>query len=87
MTSEVGQVQAQYIRRSRRQQAEVTQTPAGEAFAASQEQLQQIDTIINGIVNPSAGQQSVVLGEGQVHNVRSITSEQLVRSYRQQSGE
>lgn len=76
-------------RRSRRNheaEQDTLQTD-GQAYAATQTQLAEIDTIINDIVAPPTAEESVVLGDDQAHGVRTISSEELVRSFRQQSGE
>lgn len=59
----------------------------GQAYADSQTQLAEIDTIISDIVAPSTSAPSAVLGDDQTHDVRTISSEELVRNFRQQSGE
>jgi hypothetical protein len=76
-------------RRSRRNhtsQQDTLQTD-GQAYAETQTQLAEIDTIISDIVSPPGAEASVVLGDNQAHDVRAISSEELVRSFRQQSGE
>lgn len=76
-------------RRSRRNhdsEQDTLQT-GGQAYAETQTQLAEIDTIISNIVSPSTSEESIVLGDDQAHGVRSISSEELVRSFRQQSGE
>jgi hypothetical protein len=76
-------------RRSRRNhtsQQDTLQTD-GQAYAETQTQLAEIDTIISDIVSPPSTEASVVLGDNQTHDVRAISSEELVRSFRQQSGE
>ncbi len=74
-------------RRSRRNHEQDTLQSDGQAYAATQTQLAEIDTIISDIVTPPAAEESVVLGDDQAHDVRTISSEELVRSFRQQSGE
>lgn len=88
MADEAEQVQViQQVRRSRRQNGNGAGAAAGEAYVASQRQLEEIDHIISGIVNAPGGQPTVTLGDSGAQSVRTISSEQLVRSYRQQSGE
>jgi len=83
------QLTQERTRRSRRNQTSEQETlqSDGQAYAATQTQLAEIDTIISDIVMPSASEESSVLGENQAHGVRAISSEELVRSFRQQSGE
>ena len=76
-------------RRSRRNgssEQDTLQTD-GQAYAETQTQLAEIDTIISDIVSPPASEESTILGDDQAHGVRAISSEELVRSFRQQSGE
>ncbi|RPJ02910.1 MAG: hypothetical protein EHM39_00785 [Chloroflexi bacterium] len=83
------QLTQERTRRSRRNplsEQDILQSD-GQAYAATQTQLAEIDTIISDIVTPPASEESMVLGDDQAHDVRTISSEELVRSFRQQSGE
>ncbi len=83
------QLTQERTRRSRRNhtsEQDILQSD-GQAYAATQTQLAEIDTIISDIVTPPASEESMVLGDDQAHGVRAISSEELVRSFRQQSGE
>jgi hypothetical protein len=76
-------------RRSRRNHTseQATLQTDGQVYAETQTQLAEIDTIISDIVSPPNAEASVVMGDNQAHDVRAISSEELVRSFRQQSGE
>ncbi len=89
MANEREQVRTVRTRRSRRTDNADQQTvPAvSAAFEQSQTQFEEIDTIINDIVTPSNGENSVVMGEDETHGVRTISSEELVQNFRQQGGE
>jgi hypothetical protein len=83
------QTQVTRTRRSRRNngQTEDTIQTSGQ-YDAAQQQIDEIDSIINDIVTPSNGEQSVVMGDDQPHGVRgNLSSEELVQNFRQQSGE
>ncbi|MBN1563507.1 MAG: hypothetical protein JXA10_06705 [Anaerolineae bacterium] len=82
------QTQVTRTRRSRRNgEAQDTVQTSGQ-YDAAQEQIEEIDNIINDIVTPSNGEQSIVMGDDHVHDVHSnISSEELVQNFRQQSGE
>jgi hypothetical protein len=83
------QLTQERTRRSRRNQPsdqDLLQSD-GQAYASTQTQLAEIDTIISDIVTPPTSEESMVLGDDQAHGVRTISSEELVRSFRQQSGE
>ncbi len=89
MANERQQVRTERTRRSRRNRngEQETAQATGQAFEQSQAQFEEIDTIINDIVTPSDGEDSVVMGEDETHGVRTISSEELVRNFRQQGGE
>ena len=89
MANDQQQVKIERTRRSRRSpQADPVTVQAGATpYQETQDRLEEIDTIISDIVTPSAALNSVVLGDGQAHGVRELSSEELVRSFRQQSGE
>ncbi len=89
MANDQQQVKIERTRRSRRMpQAEaMTAQAVATPYQETQDRLEEIDTIISDIVTPSAALNSVVLGDGQTHGVRELSSEELVRSFRQQSGE
>lgn len=75
-------------RRSRRTNSPPQQiVQAGAHYEASQTQLAEIDDIINDVVTPATGTDSVVMGADQAHGVTEMSSEELVRSFRQQSGQ
>ncbi|MBN2306168.1 MAG: hypothetical protein JXQ72_16920 [Anaerolineae bacterium] len=83
------QQQVQQVR-TRRSQRNGTQQPVqsdGQAYADSQQRLEEIDGIITDMVTPSTPQDSVVLGGQDNQNVRPLSSEELVNSFRQQGGE
>jgi hypothetical protein len=81
--------QVERTRRSRRNHTSEQDTlqTDGQVYAETQTQLAEIDTIISDIVSPSSAEASVVMGDTQAHDVRAISSEELVRSFRQQSGQ
>ncbi len=82
------QQQVTRTRRSRRSNGQAQDNGhSGEQYAASQTQLAEIDDIISDIVSPAAGSDSVVMGDDQAHGVNEISSEELVRGFRQQSGQ
>ncbi|MBI5958709.1 MAG: hypothetical protein HY866_08240 [Chloroflexi bacterium] len=81
------QVKIERTRRSRRSEQEQPQSD-GQVFVETREELRQIDEIITGIVAPAATQPSVTLGGGQPQqDVRNISSEEMLRGFRQQSGQ
>lgn len=84
------QVKQERVRRSRRNQdngQSVVQTD-GQTYEELQNRLNEVDEIITDIVTPSTSETSVVMGEQDRHEVRPIiTNEELVNSFRQQSGE
>ncbi|MCD4686499.1 MAG: hypothetical protein K8S97_11250 [Anaerolineae bacterium] len=89
MANDRQQVRTERTRRSRRNRngEQETAQVTGQAFEQSQAQFEEIDTIINDIVTPSDAEDSVVMGADEAHGVRTISSEDLVRNFRQQGGE
>ena len=82
------QQQVTRTRRSRRTNGQgQSNDQSSEQYAASQTQLAEIDDIISDIVSPAASNNSVVMGDDQTHGVSEISSEELVRGFRQQSGQ
>jgi hypothetical protein len=89
MANDTQLTRVERTRRSRRNHTSEQDTlqTDGQAYAETQTQLAEIDTIIGDIVSPPSPETSMVLGDDQTHDVRAISSEELVRSFRQQSGE
>lgn len=89
MANDRQQVRTERTRRSRRNRngEQAATQVTGQAFEQSQAQFEAIDSIINDIVTPSDAEDSVVMGADETHGVRSISSEELIRNFRQQGGE
>jgi hypothetical protein len=86
MADNTQQVKIERTRRSRRTE-QVQPQLDGQAFVETREELRQLDAIIAGIVTPAASQPSVALGGQPQQDVRHISSEEMLRGFRQQSGE
>lgn len=89
MADDRQQVKVERTRRSRRtngQEQDAVQTD-GQAYQEAQVNLGAIDAIIQDMVAPAAAQSSVVLGSGQPHDTHTLSSEELVKNFRQQSGQ
>ena len=89
MADDRQQVKVERARRSRRTngQEQNTAQTEGEAYQEAQGSLVAIDAIIQEMVAPAAAQASVVLGSGQPQDTYTLSSEELVRNFRQQSGQ
>lgn len=89
MSDDRQQVKVEHRRRSRRNGQEEVQVSAdnGQDFQETQVRLGEIDSIIKDMVTTPNAQPSVVLGGDQPHDVRAISSEELVNNFRQQSGQ
>jgi phage protein U len=89
MADDRQQVKVERTRRSQRtngQEQEAAPTN-GQAYQEAQGNLGAIDAIIQDMVAPAAAQASVVLGSGQPQDTYTLSSEELVRNFRQQSGQ
>jgi hypothetical protein len=89
MSDDRQQIRRERTRRSlrNRQNGQNTTQSDGLAYTVSQDQLAEIDDIISGIVSPARGATAVDMGGQDAQNVRPLTSEELVKNFRQQGGQ
>ncbi len=89
MADDRQQVKVERTRRSRRMNGQDQESAPnnGQAYQEAQGNLGAIDAIIQDMVAPSTAQASVVLGSDQPQDSYTLSSEELVRNFRQQSGQ
>lgn len=88
MGSERTQTKVERARRSQRNGQQQPAAPSnGQSYETTKVEIATIEEILTGLMAPAAAQTSAVLGGSQPHDVRTISSEEVIDKFRQQSGQ